>query len=452
MAKSSTRFVCSECGHDEAKWLGHCPSCGAWNSFKEFNIAPRSKGSTKPVQNYTAPKASTLSEVTLSERPRLFTGMGEFDRVLGQGVMKGSAVLVGGEPGIGKSTLLLQLASTMGKEEKILYISGEESAEQIKIRGERLKLQLEKVRILCDSSLENILHVCEEESPGIVIVDSIQTLITPRAGEVPGTVNQLKLSSSELIEWSRKNGGTLFLVAHVTKEGTIAGPRAIEHMVDTVLYFEHSGDELRCLRAQKNRFGSTQELGLFTMDQDGLQEVSDPGSFFLQKRNSAPPSGTVTAAVYEGSRILLVEIQALTVPAKGGLSRIYAEKIENNRISRIAAVLEKHIGLRFSDQDIYVHVAGGLRISETGSDLPLALALYSARTGLPLKQNLLSMGELSLSGEIRNIPHQDRRIKAAGDQGYTQFLTPKSKKAVPKALAVEDLKQAIQEAFQVPKN
>lgn len=449
MAKSRIRFVCGECGHDEPKWLGHCPSCGAWNSFKEFNTAPAGKASRSSTTHYIPPKVSPLTDIELSDKPRLFTGMTEFDRVLGQGVMKGSAVLVGGEPGIGKSTLLLQLASNMGSREKVLYISGEESAEQIKTRAERLNLQLANILLLCDSSLENIIQVCEEEKPGILIVDSIQTLITPRAGEVPGTVNQLKLSSSDLIDWSRRHGGTLFLVAHVTKEGTIAGPRAIEHMVDTVLYFEHSGDELRCLRAQKNRFGSTQELGLFLMDQEGLKEVKDPGSFFLQTRTTAPPSGTVTAAVYEGSRILLVEIQALTVPAKGGLSRVYAERIENNRISRIAAVLEKHIGLRFSDQDIYVHVAGGLRISETGADLPLALALYSARTGLPLKQGLLTMGELSLSGEIRNIPHQDRRVKASRDQGYSQFILPQSKKQTG-SICVDDLKQAIQMAFQTP--
>jgi len=449
MAKSKTRFLCQDCGHDEPKWLGHCPSCGSWNSFKEFKVST-TKNKTQPLPGIDSapPKAATIAEIPKSEKPRLTTGMKEFDRVLGEGVMKGSAVLVGGEPGIGKSTLLLQLAGYMSADNKVLYISGEESAEQIKHRGERLKLDLSKPLLFCDYSLDAILQVCADEKPQVIIIDSIQTLLTPEAGEVPGTVSQLKLCTSKLIEWTRKTETTLFLVAHLTKEGLIAGPRTVEHMVDTVLYFEHTGDELRCLRAQKNRFGSTQELGLFIMNQKGLEQVTDPESLFLQDRTLEPPAGTVTTPLYEGSRILLVEIQALTIPAKGNFSRVYSEKIDNNRISRIAAILEKHVGVKFSDQDLYIHVAGGLKISEPGADLPLALALYSARTGLAVKKGLLAMGELSLTGQIRPIAHQERRIKAGQDQGYNPFLLPPVRKGTKEThLHASSLKEAIKKAF-----
>ena len=355
---------------------------------------------------------------------RIDSGFPELNRLLGSGITSGSSVLIGGEPGIGKSTLLLQLASRVKTEGAVLYVSGEESAEQIKQRGRRLKIDLDRPLVFTSSRLEEILPVLSDNKPSLIIIDSIQTLITDAAGEVPGTVNQLKLCCFELIRAAKESGAVLFLVAHVTKEGAIAGPKAIEHLVDTVLYFEESGSDLRMLRAQKNRFGSTDELGLFRMGAEGLEEVRDTSGLFLVRRDGPPPAGTATATLYEGSRVLLAEIQALTVPAKGSLSRIYSDRLDQNRVSRIAAILEKHGGLRFSDQDIYINVARGLRITETGADLPLALALFSARTGLSLPGDFLALGELTLAGEIQPVSHMERRIRAAADTGYRTMLLP----------------------------
>lgn len=446
MAKSKTRFLCQECGHDELKWLGRCPSCGTWNSFKEFKV-DNSKAGTSLSISTEIPSAQILSDVPALERERILTGISELDRVLGQGIMSGSVVLVGGEPGIGKSTLLLQLACQLGKTEKVLYVSGEESAQQIQQRGKRLDLVLENPLILCDDQIDRIVDQCREIKPSLVIVDSIQTLVSPRAGEVPGTTSQLKVCTAELLQWARQSEATLFLVAHVTKEGVIAGPRSIEHMVDTVLYFEHSSEELRCLRAQKNRFGSTHEVGLFLMGPKGLSELIDPSALLLQQRSGDLPPGTLAATLYEGSRVLMVELQALTVPAKGSMSRVYSEGVENNRISRIAAILEKHAGVELSNQDIYIHVAGGLRVTETAADLPIALAIYSARTGIPLREPIIALGELSLAGEIRPVPHQDRRIKAATEQGFQRFVVAKGRKNQSSQAEVAHIKEAIRTAF-----
>ncbi len=422
MAREKTQYLCKECGHTEPKWLGRCPSCDSWNSFTEFKPA---KGKSSVHQAAAEPaRVQSLAEVAEPDHVRIDSGFPELNRLLGSGITSGSSVLIGGEPGIGKSTLLLQLASRVKTEGSVLYVSGEESAAQIKQRGKRLKIDLERPLVFTGSRLEEILPVLTEHKPSLIIIDSIQTLITDAAGEVPGTVNQLKLCCFELIRAAKELGAVLFLVAHVTKEGAIAGPKAIEHLVDTVLYFEESGSDLRMLRAQKNRFGSTDELGLFRMGGEGLEEVKDTSGLFLVHREGPPPAGTATATLYEGSRVLLVEIQALTVPAKGSLSRIYSDRLDQNRVSRIAAILEKHGGLRFSDQDIYINVARGLRITETGADLPLALALFSARTGLCLPGDFLALGELTLAGEIQPVSHRERRIKAAADTGYKTMLLP----------------------------
>jgi DNA repair protein RadA/Sms len=425
LAKEKTQFLCKECGHTEHKWLGRCPSCGSWNSFTEFKPA-QGKSSARPVgaAPLAPPVLKPLSQVNESSHVRVDSGFPELNRLLGSGIMSGSSILLGGEPGIGKSTLLLQLASRAKTLGRVIYVSGEESAEQLKHRGKRLELDLEKPFVLCSSRLEEIIPLLHDNKPSLIIIDSIQTLMTDKAGEIPGTVSQLKLCCYELIQTAKELGAVLFLVAHVTKEGSIAGPKAIEHLVDTVLYFEQTGNDLRMLRAQKNRFGATDELGLFRMGAKGLEEVQDTSGLFLVHREGNPPPGTATATLYEGSRVLLVEIQALTVPAKGGLSRIYSDRLDQNRVSRIAAILEKHGGLRFSDQDIYINVARGLRITETGADLPLALALFSARTGLSLPGELLSLGELTLAGEVQTVVHMDKRIKAAADTGYNTLILP----------------------------
>ncbi|MBI9097372.1 MAG: DNA repair protein RadA [Spirochaetaceae bacterium] len=422
MAKKKTYFLCSNCGHKEPKWLGRCPDCGEWNSFSE--TSPEAARATPAGRDIKVTPVQSIDQVEMSPHIRTPSGIGEVDRVLGGGIMKGSAILIGGEPGIGKSTLMLQLSGKAAEKEAVFYVSGEESPGQIKMRAERLGVSGPDLNILADFDLTHIVTELELLKPDLVIIDSIQTLFAGEAGSVPGTVGQLRFCCHELISWAKENNSAIFLIAHVTKEGTIAGPKVIEHMVDTVLYFDQSDSELRILRSTKNRFGSIDEIGLFLMDSKGLNEVMNPSGIFLEKRKDDVPAGISIASIYEGSRILMVEIQALTVPAKGNASRVYSDRIDSQRVSRVAAVLEKHGGIRFSDQDIYINIAGGLKISEVGIELPLALAIYSARTGLSLPPRLASSGELSLSGEIRSVSHLKRREKAASEMGYSQFYAP----------------------------
>jgi DNA repair protein RadA/Sms len=429
MAKEKIFFECSSCGQIEPKWLGKCPGCGTWNSFIEMKGGTGSKtasgkGPAKP-DGKTISKPRRLSTINTDEGTRYSSGSTEIDRVLGGGIMRGASVLVGGEPGIGKSTLMLQLCSSVKAEGPVLYISGEESAVQLKMRADRLGIKRE-IEILCETEISSILKQIDRLKPVLIITDSVQTLFDANLGMVSGTVNQIKFCSSELIDRTKLYNCAVFLVAHVTKEGNIAGPKVLEHMVDTVLYFEHGASDVRLLRAQKNRFGSIDEIGLFKMSEKGLNQVDEPASLFLVKRKGEQPAGTCTAAVYEGSRVLMMEIQALTVPAKGGLSRVFSEKIDQRRVSRVAAVLEKNLSLRFSDQDIYVNVAGGIRINEVGTDLPLALALYSARTGIQVPAGTACSGEISLAGEIMPVAHLDRRTKTAADMGFKNFISPEN--------------------------
>ena len=388
-----------------------------------------------------------MAAIEEAEGIRFPSGIGEFDRVLGGGVIKGTAVLVGGEPGIGKSTLMLQGANRFPGEGRVLYISGEEAPAQIKSRARRLGVDRE-IEVLCEPDMEAIMTVLGSLNPQFVIVDSIQTIIAAEAGSVPGTPNQLKYICHELITWARSRGSALFLVAHITKEGIIAGPKVIEHMVDTVLYFDNSQGDIRFLRATKNRFGSVDEVGLFSMTAAGLEEVADPSSLFLVQRERELPSGIATATVFEGSRVLLIEIQALTVSAKGGLSRTFSDRIDPRRVSRIAAVIEKHMGLRFSDQDVYINVAGGMALKETGIDLAIALALYSARTGIPLPKERVVTGELSLAGEVRPIPHLDKRIKTAGEMGFSPVVPRGGRSPAGEGVTeVRTLKEAVAMVF-----
>ncbi|MDR0585405.1 MAG: DNA repair protein RadA [Treponema sp.] len=431
-------FKCSGCGHEEARWLGRCPECGEWNTLIETAVnaaAGRAGGQRFGAAGRGLPQSLPLSAVNPQEGGRLSSGIGELDRVLGGGIMKRSAVLVGGEPGIGKSTLLLQAAAAAETRGRILYISGEESAGQVRLRADRLGLagsSVEKIEIVCTGSLEEIETILNAVKPVLIMVDSAQTLFSADAGSVPGTVNQMKFCAFELIAWVKEHDAALFLVAHVTKEGLIAGPKALEHMVDTVLYFEQNDkaaglsgtQECRFLRAAKNRFGSVDEIGIFTMGERGLQTVEDTSLLFLVRREGELPAGVATAAVLEGTRTILVEIQALTIPAKGAVSRVFSDKIDSARVSRVAAALEKHLGLRLSDQDLYVNVAGGIRITEVGVELALAGALYSARTGLALPAGMVIAGELSLTGEIRPVRRLAARIKTARSLGFTGFLGP----------------------------
>ena len=441
--KGAVVFKCSECGAVHPKWLGRCPDCGQWNTLQEFIQDPNAV-SAKLVGGTLAQKARPvpLATVQAQEAGRLQTGIGEFDRALGGGATKRSAILLGGEPGIGKSTLLIQAAANLSasQEGRILYASGEESASQIKGRADRLGLNSGKIEILCATRLEDILDALDKLNPVFVVVDSIQTVYSVEGGIIPGTVNQLKYCSNELIGWVKERDSVLVMTAHVTKDGNIAGPKALEHMVDTVLSFERNNDETRFLRALKNRFGSVDELGIFEMGAKGLVEIKDPSAMFITRRDGEQPAGIACAAVFEGSRVFMVEIQALTVPAKASLSRVYSEKIDGARVSRVAAVLEKRAGLRFSDQDIYVNVAGGIRLTESTIDA----ALYSARSDIPLSNGTALVGELSLAGEIRPVSRVKQRVKTAKSLGYQKIIAPEK---CDDAVFVQDIKGMVAAVF-----
>ena len=449
--KEKIYYTCQFCSHTEPKWLGRCPECGRWNSFSQS--APAA-GVQKQVP---AGASIPLSAVKTDNAVRLDVNNEEINRVLGGGLMRGSSVLIGGAPGIGKSTLMLQLASGTLTKGRILYVSGEESAGQLRMRADRLKISNERVEILCSTDLNSILHVMDQVKPVLAIVDSIQTIYSSESGSVPGTVSQIKLCTHELNEYVKMRNNCLFLTGHVTKEGIIAGPKVIEHLVDTVLTFEGAGSDIRVIRASKNRFGSTEEIGIFQMTESGLTQVRNPAALFLEHREGALPSGVTVTPVYEGSRVLLVELQCLVVPAKGGISRVFSDKIDSRRVSRMAAVLEKHLKLPFSDLDIYVNVAGGIRIDEVGIDLALALALYSAKTNLSLSAQTAVAGEVSLAGEIRKISHITKRVKSSQDLGFSHFIGPlntsglpgqqKSEGLEPFYREVKNLKQAVMTVY-----
>jgi DNA repair protein RadA/Sms len=433
-------FRCSSCGHEEPKWLGRCPECGEWNTLAE---TPVSNPGREKTRDGAKPISIPLSSVDPMEGLRIKSGIPELDRVLGGGVMKRSAVLVGGEPGIGKSTLLLQAAAASVTKGRVLFISGEESAGQVKMRAERLGINGDRIEIFCSGNLDDIFVILEAVKPVLVMADSAQTLFSAELGVIPGALNQMKYCSWELISWAKEHDAALFLTAHVTKDGIISGPKSLEHMVDTVLYFEDSSTndgDTRFLRAAKNRFGSVDEIGIFSMGAKGLQAVEDPSLLFMVRRDGELPPGIATAAVLEGSRTLLIELQALTVPAKGTMSRVFSSHIDSARVSRVAAVLEKHLGLRLSDQDLYVNVAGGIRINEVGVELALACVLYSARTGLPLPAKTAIAGELSLAGEVRPIRRLSARVKTAKNLGFTAFFAPPALSEEPSEenLASED--------------
>lgn len=452
MAKKSvtTVFKCSNCGYTQPKWLGRCPDCGEWNSMEECAV---SAGNASPAKMTAGAKAVPLETVSDMEEGRLYSGITEFDRVLGGGIMKRSAVLIGGEPGIGKSTLLLQTAAAVAQKNntkgKVLYVSGEESASQIRNRANRLKLAVNGIELLCTSRLEDIENALNAISPVCVIVDSIQTVWSPEAGLVPGSVTQLKYCANELVSWVKERDAVMFLVAHITKDGSIAGPKSLEHLVDTVLSFERNDEDIRFLRAQKNRFGSVDELGIFEMTENGLRPAENPSGLFLIRRSGSLPPGIAVVPAMEGSRVFMVEIQALTVPAKASVSRVWSDNIDVARVSRVAAVLEKKLGLKFSDCDIYINVAGGVKLSESSVDAALAAALYSARADLPLPEKTAVVGELSLAGEIRPVRGIRQREKTAESLGFTTVIAPKTEAGKSQNL-VDDVKSLIRILFQNP--
>ncbi|UTY26710.1 DNA repair protein RadA [Treponema denticola] len=460
MAKKKTGDLahrCSKCGYTQARWLGRCPECGEWNTFEEVTINQDYSAAERSIAEKFVKEAHSvpLDAIEANDAVRLSTGIAEFDRVLGGGAVKRSAILIGGDPGIGKSTLLLQAASasSSGSVKKVLYVSGEESGGQIRSRADRLNLPLKNIELLCTCRLEDVERVLNKVNPVFVIIDSIQTMYSADAGAVPGTINQLKLCAHELVSWVKERDSVLFLTAHVTKDGNIAGPKVLEHLVDTVISFERTEDDVRFLRALKNRFGSVDELGIFSMDESGLKAIDDPSSLFITNRTGALPAGSAAVPVCEGSRVFMVEIQALTVPAKGAVTRVFSDKIDSARVSRIAAVLEKRIGLQFSDQDIYVNVAGGIRLKEPAADLAIALALYSARANIPAQKEGAYIGELSLAGEIRSVKKLKQRIKTAQSMGFTKVVSPPPSDSeagdinTSQLFKAEDLSSAIEKVF-----
>ena len=460
MAKKKTGDLahrCSKCGYTQARWLGRCPECGEWNTFEEVTINQDYSAAERSIAEKFVKEAHSvpLDAIEANDAVRLSTGIAEFDRVLGGGAVKRSAILIGGEPGIGKSTLLLQAASasSSGSVKKVLYVSGEESGGQIRSRADRLNLPLKNIELLCTCRLEDVERVLNKVNPVFVIIDSIQTMYSADAGAVPGTINQLKLCAHELVSWVKERDSVLFLTAHVTKDGNIAGPKVLEHLVDTVISFERTEDDVRFLRALKNRFGSVDELGIFSMDESGLKAIDDPSSLFITNRTGPLPAGSAAVPICEGSRVFMVEIQALTVPAKGAVTRVFSDKIDSARVSRIAAVLEKRIGLQFSDQDIYVNVAGGIRLKEPAADLAIALALYSARANIPAQKEGAYIGELSLAGEIRSVKKLKQRIKTAQSMGFTKVVSPPPSDSeagdinTSQLFKAEDLSSAIKKVF-----
>ncbi len=444
--KNTTVYVCRECGREESKWTGRCPDCGSWNSFDEKSVIPQKAiDKTKTVID---DGVRTLSEVPYEKTMRVSSRMEEFDRVLGGGVMRPSSVLVGGEPGIGKSTLMLQLLSNLSEYASVLYISGEESPSQVKLRAERLNLPAERIKIFCDTRLEAIEETIERIKPGYIVVDSIQTLSSSLLESASGSPNQIKTCTMELSLLTKKIGSCIFFIGHVTKDGIIAGPKIIEHMVDTVLYFENAENGIRLLRASKSRFGSVDELGLFEMSSTGLKGVKDPSLIFLSSReNEEIPPGIVFTAIVEGSRTFIVEIQALVVDARSGYQRIYSDKVDSNRINRVEAILSRHAGLDLSNKDIYVNVAGGVKLTEASIDLPLALAIYSSATNTSLSVSLASFGELSLAGEVRPVTFFERRIKTLSDMSFSRIITATTKRGDKTVQGVLDIRSAIISAF-----
>jgi DNA repair protein RadA/Sms len=423
-----TVFVCQSCGSQSPKWLGRCPECGNWNSLVEETLSfPRPGSASWRDESLAVDSPLPLREISTQAEQRVTTGIRELDRVLGGGVVPGSAVLIGGDPGIGKSTLLLQTLHALSREQvPCLYISGEESARQIKMRGERLGVADSRVQVLAETALENIQKSLKTLKPRFLAVDSIQTIFSGDLSSAPGSVSQVRETSGRLILWAKKSVTSLFLVGHVTKEGLLAGPRVLEHMVDTVLYFEgERGHSYRILRAVKNRFGSTNEIGVFEMKDAGLAEIQDPSSLFLAER-SRDVAGSVVVPSLEGTRPILVELQALVSTSNYGTPRRTSMGVDANRVSLLLAVLEKKAGLHLSGQDIFVNVAGGVRLEEPAVDLGIAAALASSFLDRPIPADTIIFGEVGLTGEVRGVSQADIRVKEAGKLGFTRCLLPRN--------------------------
>ncbi|MFT3805392.1 DNA repair protein RadA [Arenimonas sp.] len=431
MAKAKTAYVCAECGADHNKWQGQCGECGAWNTLSEIVVEPANAAKTNARATGYAGRVDSarivdLKQVGQAEEVRVGTGIGELDRVLGGGLVEGSVVLVGGDPGIGKSTLLLQALASMGRKLPALYVTGEESLAQVAGRATRLGLDVEGLQALAETGVERILAQAAQARPKLIVADSIQTLWSELLTAAPGSVSQVRESAARLVRYAKETGTSVFLVGHVTKEGGIAGPRVLEHMVDAVLYFEgEAGSRFRVLRAFKNRFGAVNELGVFAMSDKGLKEVPNPSAIFLSGSNGPTP-GSAVMVTREGTRPLLVEVQALVDQSPLANPRRVTLGLEQNRLAMLLAVLHRHGGVGVYDQDVFVNVVGGIRVQETAADLPVLLAVLSSLRDRPLPDKTVAFGEVGLSGEIRPVPNGEERLKEAATHGFRRAIVPKA--------------------------
>jgi DNA repair protein RadA/Sms len=427
VAKVKTVYTCNECGATSPKWVGQCPACSAWNTLTETAVV-RAVGARGPRAFNASSTAQSLDALTPLPVARHPTGMAELDRVLGGGLVTGSVVLIGGDPGIGKSTLLLQALAEVGRRTPVLYVSGEESADQIALRAQRLGIPGEQLRLLTENQTETILAAMEAEQPQVVVIDSIQTVFTEILQSAPGSVAQVRESAAQLVRYAKGRGSALFLVGHVTKEGTLAGPRVLEHMVDTVLYFEGDpGSRFRIIRAIKNRFGPVNEIGVFAMTEGGLREVTNPSAMFLARETKDVP-GSVVLATQEGTRPLLVEVQALVDKSFLANPRRVCVGLDPQRLAMLLAVLHRHAGIASYDQDVFVNVVGGVRVNETAADLALLLSTVSSLRNRPLGDDLVVFGEVGLSGEVRPVARGEERVREAAKLGFKRVLLPAANK------------------------
>lgn len=451
MAKKKTAYVCSDCGADHSKWQGQCTGCGAWNTLQEF-VVSSSRSSASPARGGYAgasQQLTRLDQVDLNEVPRFGSGMQELDRVLGGGLVPGSAILIGGHPGAGKSTLLLQVMCYLAGQMPALYVTGEESLQQVARRAKRLGLPMDRLHLLSETNVEQLTSTLQQQRPKVVVIDSIQVMHLDGIESAPGSVSQVRESAAHLTRYAKQTNTVLLLVGHVTKDGTLAGPKVLEHMIDCSIMLEGGNDSrFRTLRGIKNRFGAINELGVFAMLDSGLKEVKNPSSIFLS-RGEDPAPGSVVMVVWEGTRPLLVEIQALVDDSHFGHPKRVAVGLDQNRLNLLLAAMHRHGGIHFGDQDVYVNVVGGVKVSETSADLALLLAALSSFRNQPLPQELIVFGEVGLSGEIRPVPSGQERIKEAAKHGFRRAIVPKAN--MPKnpiegmqVQGVDTLQQAIE--------
>ena len=429
MARVKSRFVCNACGAHTTQWMGQCPDCYAWNSLAETPIvAPTGARTRGRPSTADASRIQDVAEVTVERDSYIKTGIDELDRVLGGGLVPGSVVLIGGDPGIGKSTLLLQAVAGLNASGRLscLYVTGEESPHQVALRGKRLGLNARGLRLLAETHVEQILALAEKERPGALVIDSIQTMYTDLLQSAPGSVAQVRESAAQFVRYAKNTGAAMLMVGHVTKEGALAGPRVLEHMVDAVLYFESERNQrYRAIRTVKNRFGAANELGIFAMTETGLKAVGNPSAIFLS-RHDAEVAGSAVTVTREGTRPLLLEIQALVDGSQLGNPRRVAVGLDQTRLNMLLAVLHRHAGVVSHDQDVYINVVGGVRITETGGDLPMLMAVCSSLRNRPLLAGMVVFGEVGLSGEIRPVQHGEERLAEAAKHGFRRAVIPKA--------------------------